>query len=38
MSDAMSAHARTFPGFIDVKGFTAADGERLTVGGETRKR
>ena len=31
MSDAMSAHARTFLGFIDVKSFTAADGERLTV-------
>lgn len=31
MSDEMEAHASTFPGFVDVKGFTAADGERLTV-------
>jgi len=27
----MAAHARAFPGFVDVKGFTATDGERLTV-------
>ena len=31
MSDDMAAHARTFPGFVDVKGFKAEDGERLTV-------
>ena len=31
MADAMFAHARTFPGFVDVKSFTAEDGERLTV-------
>ena len=31
MSDAMLAHARTFPGFVDVKSFKADDGERLTV-------
>ena len=31
LSDEMDAHARTFPGFIDVKAFTAEDGERLTV-------
>lgn len=31
MSDEMEAHARTFPGFVDVKGFKAEDGERLTV-------
>ena len=31
MSDEMDAHARTFPGFIDVKSFKAEDGERLTV-------
>ena len=31
MAAEMDAHARTFPGFVDVKAFTAADGERLTV-------
>ena len=31
MADEMEAHARTFPGFVDVKAFTAEDGERLTV-------
>ena len=31
MADAMFAHARTFAGFVDVKSFTADDGERLTV-------
>jgi heme-degrading monooxygenase HmoA len=31
MAAQMDAHARTFPGFIDVKSFTADDGERLTV-------
>ena len=31
MAAEMDAHARTFPGFVDVKAFTAEDGERLTV-------
>jgi heme-degrading monooxygenase HmoA len=31
MSEAMIAHAKLFPGFVDVKSFTADDGERLTV-------
>ena len=31
MAAEMDGHARTFPGFVDVKSFTAADGERLTV-------
>jgi heme-degrading monooxygenase HmoA len=31
MAQAMDAHARTFKGFVDVKGFKAEDGERLTV-------
>jgi heme-degrading monooxygenase HmoA len=31
MADAMFAHATTFPGFVEVKSFTAEDGERLTV-------
>jgi heme-degrading monooxygenase HmoA len=31
MAAEMDAHARTFEGFIDVKAYTAADGERLTV-------
>ena len=31
MSAAMEKHARSFPGFVDVKAFTAADGERLTL-------
>ena len=31
MAEEMDAHARTFPGFVDVKSFTAEDGERLTV-------
>ena len=31
MAEAMQKHARAFPGFVDVKAFTAADGERLTL-------
>ena len=31
MSAALKAHAETFPGFVDIKSFTADDGERLTV-------
>ena len=31
MAEEMDALARTMPGFIDVKAFTAGDGERLTV-------
>jgi heme-degrading monooxygenase HmoA len=31
MAAEMDAHARTFPGFVDGKSFTAEDGERLTV-------
>jgi heme-degrading monooxygenase HmoA len=31
MAAQMDAHARTFPGFVDVKSFRAEDGERLTV-------
>lgn len=31
MAEEMDALARTMPGFIDVKAFTADDGERLTV-------
>jgi heme-degrading monooxygenase HmoA len=31
MAQEMDAHARTFPGFIDVKAFKAEDGERLTM-------
>jgi heme-degrading monooxygenase HmoA len=31
MSDEMYVLARTMPGFIDVKSYTADDGERLTV-------
>jgi heme-degrading monooxygenase HmoA len=31
MAAEMDEHARTFDGFIDVKAYTAADGERLTV-------
>jgi heme-degrading monooxygenase HmoA len=31
MADEMLATAKTMPGFVDVKSFTAADGERLTV-------
>jgi heme-degrading monooxygenase HmoA len=31
MAAEMDTHARTFPGFVDVKAFNAADGERLTV-------
>ena len=31
MAEEMEAHARTFPGFVDVKAFKAEDGERLTV-------
>ena len=35
----MDALARTMPGFIDVKAFTAEDGERLTVvWWETKRR
>ena len=31
MADEMDQMARTMPGFIDLKAFTAEDGERLTV-------
>ena len=31
MSDEMDVLARTVPGFIDVKSYTANDGERLTI-------
>jgi heme-degrading monooxygenase HmoA len=31
MAEEMEAIARTMPGFIDVKGYTAEDGERLTI-------
>jgi heme-degrading monooxygenase HmoA len=31
MAAAMEAHARTFPGFVEVKEYLAADGERLTL-------
>jgi heme-degrading monooxygenase HmoA len=31
MAEEMDAHARTFPGFVDVKAYKADDGERLTV-------
>lgn len=31
MAGQMDAHARTFPGFMDVKAFKADDGERLTL-------
>src|SRR4030095_17234893 len=31
MAQEMSDLAKTMPGFIDVKAYTAADGERLTV-------
>ena len=31
MAAQMDAHARTFDGFVDVKAYLAADGERLTV-------
>ena len=31
MSDEMEVLAKTMPGFIDVKSYTAGDGERLTV-------
>ena len=31
MAEEMDALARTMPGFIDVKSYKAADGERLTV-------
>jgi len=31
MAEEMNALARTMPGFVDVKVFTADDGERLTV-------
>ena len=31
MAAEMDAHARTFAGFVDVKSFTAEDGERLTL-------
>ena len=31
MSDEMDALAKTMPGFIDVKSYTANDGERLTI-------
>jgi len=31
MAEEMEALARTMPGFVDVKGYVADDGERLTV-------
>jgi heme-degrading monooxygenase HmoA len=31
MSQAIKEHAQRFPGFVDIKSFTADDGERLTV-------
>ena len=31
MAAAMDAHARTFPGFVEVKDYFAGDGERLTL-------
>ena len=31
MSDEMDRLARTMPGFVDVKAYTAGDGERLTI-------
>ena len=31
MAEEMEALAKTMPGFIDVKGYVAEDGERLTV-------
>ena len=31
MAAAMETHARSFPGFVEVKAFKAADGERLTM-------
>jgi heme-degrading monooxygenase HmoA len=31
MSQAMREHAERFPGFIDIKTFTAEDGERVSV-------
>lgn len=31
MAEEMDAHARTFPGFVDVRAYAAEDGERLTV-------
>lgn len=31
MSESMDTHARAFPGFVDIKSFTAEDGERLTL-------
>lgn len=31
MAQAMAAHAKTFTGFVDMKGFKADDGERMTV-------
>ena len=31
MSEEMEALAKTMPGFIDVKGYRADDGERLTI-------
>ena len=30
-SDALESYVKTRPGFLDVKSFTAEDGERLTV-------
>ena len=30
-ADAMEARARAMPGFVDFKGFTAADGERVSL-------
>lgn len=31
MAAAMEAHAKTFPGFVEVKDYVAGDGERLTL-------
>jgi heme-degrading monooxygenase HmoA len=31
MAEAMEAHAKTFPGFVEVKDYLARDGERLTL-------
>jgi len=31
MNDELEGYVRNQPGFLDVKGFTALDGERLTV-------
>ena len=31
MSQAIKEHAERFPGFVDIKSYTAEDGERLTM-------